>query len=37
MADQIKGSDVGFINQKLYNIANSANYGTDFHDVKDRE
>ncbi len=34
MADQIKGSDVGFINPALYSIANNpAQYAADFHDI----
>jgi subtilase family serine protease len=34
MADQIKGSDVGFVNPALYSIAtNPAKYAADFHDV----
>lgn len=34
MADQMKGSDVGFINPALYSIANNpAKYAADFHDV----
>lgn len=34
MADQIKGSDVGYINPALYSIANNpAQYAADFHDV----
>lgn len=34
MADQLKGSDVGFINPALYSIANNpAKYAADFHDV----
>jgi subtilase family serine protease len=34
IADQIKGSDVGFMNQKLYNLAaNPATYASDFFDI----
>ena len=34
IADQIKGADVGFMNQKLYNLAaNPATYASDFFDV----
>ena len=34
MADQIKGSDVGYINPALYSIANNpAQYAADFHDI----
>lgn len=34
MADQIKGSDVGYINPALYHIANNpAQYAADFHDI----
>jgi hypothetical protein len=33
MADQMKGSDVGFINPRLYAIANTpAKYAADFYD-----
>jgi subtilase family serine protease len=34
MADQIKGSDIGFMNPALYSIAsNPAKYAADFHDI----
>lgn len=34
MADQMKGSDIGFMNPALYSIAsNPAQYAADFHDV----
>ncbi len=34
IADQIKGSNVGFMNQKLYNLAaNPATYASDFFDI----
>ena len=34
MADQLKGSDVGYINPALYSIANNpARYAVDFHDI----
>lgn len=34
MADQMKGSDIGFMNPALYQIAsNPAKYAADFHDV----
>jgi subtilase family serine protease len=34
IADQIKGSNVGFMNQKLYDLAaNAATYASDFFDV----
>lgn len=33
LADQAKGSSVGYINDKLYNLAESSSYGLLFHDV----
>ena len=33
IADQIAGSDLGYINPALYQIATGPNYATDFFDV----
>lgn len=33
IADQMAGHSLGFINPKLYKLANSASYAQDFHDI----